>query len=436
MTEKAKITKLYDTLTGDEDARTCKDIPESACVDLPYNFFLNLIPRSMSKIGDELASAKLVLPWLLSVIGAPAFLAGLLVPIRESGSLLPQLLVGGYIRRYAIRKWFLVIGSVLQGVAVLGMALVGWTLSGAIAGWAIIGLLVLFSLSRGISSVSGKDVLCKTVSKNRRGTLMGYAGLLAGLVTIVVGAYFKLSTGTAHADGLFFGMLVTAGVLWLIAAVVFTRLRELPGATEGGVNAFKKAVESLALLKIDAGLRHFILTRTMLLSTALVIPFYVILGREQTGGDLSGLGLMMLASGLAGSLSAPVWGRFADRSSRLVMVWSAVIAGFLGISVYILTMINPAVMQAEYTYAVFFLIMGIAHSGVRLGRKTYLIDMATPETRPSYVALSNTTIGVLILLGGVLTAGLSVFGTKYVILILACISLVAAVSALKLREVE
>jgi hypothetical protein len=37
----------------------------------------------------------------------------------------------------------------------------------------IVGLLVLFSLTRGLCSVSAKDVLGKTVSKARRGNLMG-----------------------------------------------------------------------------------------------------------------------------------------------------------------------------------------------------------------------------------------------------------------------
>jgi hypothetical protein len=107
---------LYDLVTGDEDARVCKDIPDSACSDQPQNFFLQLGANVCTKIGDELASAKLVLPWLLSAAGAPGFFIGLLVPIRESLSLLPQLFVAAAIRARAIRKWFWVGGSVVQGL--------------------------------------------------------------------------------------------------------------------------------------------------------------------------------------------------------------------------------------------------------------------------------------------------------------------------------
>ncbi|WP_405107995.1 hypothetical protein L0Z65_12330 [Phaeobacter sp. BS52] len=44
-----------------------------------------------TKLADGLIDPKLVLAWLLNAIGAPGYLIGVLVPVRESGSLLPQL---------------------------------------------------------------------------------------------------------------------------------------------------------------------------------------------------------------------------------------------------------------------------------------------------------------------------------------------------------
>jgi hypothetical protein len=42
------------------------------------------------------------------------------------------------------------------------------------------------------------------------------------------------------------------------------------------------------------------------------------------------------------------------------------------------------------------------HGGVRLGRKIYLVDMASGDNRAAYVAVSNTLIGVLMLAGGLI----------------------------------
>ena len=162
---KPRIDDLYDLVTGDEDARVCKDIPPESCDDQPRNFFAYLGANLLTKVADELCSAKLILPWLLGALGAPAAFVGLLVPIREAGVLLPQLAVAAYVRRLALRKGVWILGSLLSAIALAIMALAAATLSGAAAGWAIIGMLVLFSLMRGLCSVSAKDVLGKTVSK-------------------------------------------------------------------------------------------------------------------------------------------------------------------------------------------------------------------------------------------------------------------------------
>jgi hypothetical protein len=150
---------MYEQVTGDEDARVCKDIPEASCQHLPRNFFAYLFANLFSKIADELSSARLILPWLLGVLGAPAAFTGFLVPIREAGVLLPQLLVAAYIRRLPIRKTVWLLGAGLSGLCLLIMALTVVKLDGVAAGWIVLLLITLYSIARGLCSVSAKDVL-------------------------------------------------------------------------------------------------------------------------------------------------------------------------------------------------------------------------------------------------------------------------------------
>ena len=89
----------YDQITGDEDARVCKDIPDAACRHLPRNLIAYLFANFLSKVADELSSARLILPWLPGSLAAPAAFVGFLVPIREACVLLPQSAVAAYIRR-------------------------------------------------------------------------------------------------------------------------------------------------------------------------------------------------------------------------------------------------------------------------------------------------------------------------------------------------
>ncbi|MCG5536660.1 MFS transporter [Ectothiorhodospira mobilis] len=430
------VVELYEAITGDEDARVCKDIPESACRVQPASFFIHLISNTATKIGDELASAKLVLAWLMAALGAPAALAGLLVPIREAGALMPQLLVAAFIRHAPVRKWFWIWGSIGQALAVAGMGLTALSLTGAAAGWVLVALTVVFALARGMSSVASKDVLGKTISKQRRGTLMGYASAAAGAVTLMLGLGLTLQGGADAGAGFFAVLLLAAAGLWLLAAAVFAMLREEPGATGGGGNAITESLRSLGLLRTDAPFRRFVLTRALLMSTALAQPFYVMLAQQQGDGGLADLGLLILATGLAGTLSAPIWGRLSDRSSRRVLMAAGTLAGGLGVAVFLLVNLGVPWALTSWAFAAFLLIMGIAHAGVRLGRKTYLVDMATTETRAAYTAVSNTVIGILLLAGGLFGLVAQLAGTATAILALSLLALAGAVSAARLGEVQ
>lgn len=426
---------FYDLVTGDEDARVCKDIPDAACNDQPENFVLQLGANVCTKIGDELASAKLVLPWLLSAAGAPTFFIGMLVPVRESLSLLPQLFVAAAIRASPIRKWYWIWGSVAQGLCVAAMAAAALFLEGAAAGWTVLGLLILFSLARGVSSVAAKDVMGKTVSKTRRGTLTGYAAAAAGLVTVFAGAVLQLGDGDPDSAARIFGLLLVAAGLWMLGAALFAGVREQPGATEGGGNAGREALASLSILVTDAPFRRFVITRALLVATALLVPFYAMLAREESGGGIADLGALMVAAGIASTVSSGLWGRMSDRSSRDVLRLAATIAGVLSVAVAAWQMAGAPGLPAGWVVAAAFFVIGVAHAGIRIGRKTYLVDMANAQTRATYVAVSNTAIGVVLLAGGVFGWLADWIGTAETIGVLGLICLAGALGAARLDEV-
>jgi hypothetical protein len=426
---------LYDLLTGDEDARVCRDIPEAACREQPRNFFIHIGSLVASKAGDRLSSSKLVLSWLFTGLGAPTFMLGLLVPIRESLSLIPQLFVAGAIRRVGVRKWFWVGGSVVQGAAVVAMAVTALFLRGAAAGWTILALLVVFSFARGVCSVAAKDVLGKTISKSRRGTVSGYASSVAGAITIVVGVVALAVKPEQQGLSLFVTLLLIAGGLWILAAAIFSQLEEYSGATEGGANAITEAFAQMGLIRTDRDLRQFLLVRTLLLSTALVAPFYVSIASEHSGGALTQFGAMLIATGAASFLSAPAWGRMADRSSRRVMSVAALLAAIAGFLTAGLAQ-TPDLPYPAVAFASTYFLLSIAHAGVRVGRKTHLIDIATAENRASYVAVSNTFIGMMLIVGGVFGGIASMAGQTAVILLLSALSLIGAGAAWRLDEVQ
>jgi hypothetical protein len=69
---KSRTDTAYMILSGDDRPdRACKSIPDSSCTNLPRNYVMNVVNGTASKLAEQVASAKVALPWLLGAIGAP-----------------------------------------------------------------------------------------------------------------------------------------------------------------------------------------------------------------------------------------------------------------------------------------------------------------------------------------------------------------------------
>ncbi|MEH6792161.1 hypothetical protein [Parasphingorhabdus sp.] len=431
MASRSTTDKAFQAIIIDDEGRVCADIPESACQQEPGNFFKHVGALALTKSADGLVDPKLVLSWLMTSLGAPVALIGLLVPVREAGALLPQLLTAGALRRLPRRKWAWAAGSAVQGIAAAAIGLVAIGLTGVGAGWAIIVALAILALARSVCSVCYKDVLGKTVDRSRRGTATGLAGSIAAVT--VIGYALALSFELLDRMLLVTGGLFLAGAAWVASAALFATLKEKAGATEGGKNALKEALANLAYLRDDPQLARFILTRGLLTATALAPPFMIAVGSE-AGEGYDRLGFLVLASALASLLSSFVWGRLSDRSSRKVLVFSALVAA--GILTATSWLAFAGALAGGYIMPVLLFGLMIAYQGVRLGRSTHLVDMADQDSRAADTALSNTVIGLLLLAGGLFSLVASWFGGAVVLAIMAAMSGLAIVAAWGLEEVQ
>lgn len=388
---------------------------------------------TLQNMGDRVVDAKTVLSWLLTALGAPAAFAGLLVPIREAGSMLPQTVLMPFVQRLRVRRWVWVVGALTQAICVAAMALVAATLDGLAAGLGILGALALFAVGRSASSIATKDVLGRTIPKGRRGRVTGFATVASGAAAITLGIAMRAIGGEHTPAATFAWLLVGAAATWLLAAAVFATVREDPGDHEDV--PFSQATSTVVrLLREDAPFRRFMLARTLLLVSALSPPYVVVLATRIGGSGLSGLGPFVISSGIAALIGGGVWGRAADHSSRRVMMAaaggsSAVVFGFL------LALRVDGLRELTLLYPAAYLMLALAHTGSRIGRKTYVVDLAEGNTRTEYVAVSNTAMGVLLLVAGAISAGVAAFGVEAALLLLALLGVAGVVASRSLPEV-
>ncbi len=426
---------IYELLTGDDEGRVCRDIPASACRHQPANVVRHVLSLGATKSGDGLADPKIVLAWLLVAVGAPVYLLGVLVPVREAGALLPQLFIARSIRAQPVRKWFWIGGSLVQGICVAGMGVAALLLQGDAAGWTIVLLLLLFALARSVCSVGYKDVLGKTVSKSLRGRTTGAATTLSSGVILLLGVLLTLGWLDTGLHTLA-GMLFLAAGAWILAAVVFASIPEEAGATEGGANALGVAMEQFHLLREDAQLSRFILARCMLLTVALSPPFLLALSGDVQSAEPGRLGPLVLASALAALLSSYAWGRLADRSSRRVLMYAASLGAVALATTGLLALLLPGALSVGPVLPALLFLVLICYQGVRMGRAVHLVDMAGADRRAAYTALSNTLVGVCLLLAAMLGAASAVTGVPVMLLIFAAISALGARVAAGLAEAQ
>ncbi|MFU8860705.1 MAG: MFS transporter [Cyclonatronaceae bacterium] len=421
MSSKPFKERAYEFLTEETD-NACEDLPDSACREAPGNFFLNAANGTLTKLAEAIASPGLVFPWILASVGAPASLSGFLVPLRRGGALLPQLAVSGYIRAFKKRKWFWAGAGFTQAVSLGLMVPTVLLLEGLTAGILILLLLAVFSVASGVGSVSYKDVLAKTIPKGKRGTLLSVRAAVGGLLSLAAGLLMTRFLGEDESTTAYLLLLGAAAVLWFFSAVLFAFIRETDGETGGSRNALKEAITGFHLLKKQPGFRMFVAVRSLLLGLQLSVPFYALYARELTGKGAGSLGFFIVASSLAMVISSPFWGRFADKKSHIVLRLGGFIGALAGILALVLGWL-PDNYHHELLFAVVFFFAGFGQAAVRLGRKTYLVD-ATPERdRPTYVALSNTLVGLFTLAGALLgfiadAAGLEVLIMVFIFIIL------------------
>ncbi|UTT67257.1 MFS transporter [Janibacter sp. CX7] len=432
------------------------ELPDDVQRNVPGNTLRLVGANALQSSGDQMVNASTVLPWLFHAIGVPAALTGALVPIRESGSMLPQAFLTPFVIKVRQRKLVTLVGALVQAVAVAVMAVTAAIGSGLAAGLTIIVALAVFSLGRCLTSIASKDVQARTVPKGERGQINGLATTASGLVAITLGLAVRALGEDLDAQTLA-AILGIGSVLWVLVALVWWSVREpvdeVPQSdapsrrSQSDLLRDRKSEEeqdnwfaqTLTLLREDATFRSFVTVRSFLLVSSLSPPFIVTLAVQAGAPALTGLGGFIIASGLAALLGGRIFGRMADRSSKRLMTTGAALASLVLLVLVLLDTSLDLDGDSLVTYAIFvaaYFLVTMLHTGVRVGRKTYVVDMAEGDQRTTYVAVSNSAMGIVLLLVGAISSAIAGFGVIWALLFLAGLGVLGVVSSRRLPEVE
>lgn len=384
--------------------------------------------NALQNLGDQIVASKTVLPALFNAAGVPAFFTGLLTPIRESGSMLPQAALTPWVTTHRARKRLWMIGSTGQAISAAVIALAAFFIRGAWLGVIVLLALAALSLFRALCSIAGKDVQARTISKGQRGRVTGSATALGGGATLLAGVIlFLLGDLTISTMGI---VLLVGASTWAIATRVFSHVEEpVPEGEQEGIDKSWWS-DTWKLFTDDAQFRNFVIVRALLLVSALSTAFIVLLH-----DDLSGVFGFVIASGLASLIGGRVSGIFSDKSSKNTMA-----AGAAASSVIILLIVASSHWASDAVNAwvmpLGFFAVNLAHTSVRVARKTYVMDMAGGDKRTQYVGAANTMMGIILLIVGGISSVIALAGPEAALIFLVLVGFIGVWRAGSLKEVS
>ncbi|HEX8230447.1 MAG TPA: MFS transporter [Chloroflexia bacterium] len=388
--------------------------PEGA-LHASRNFRLGVWNGISVTLLDSLIAPSLVLAWFINRLGAPNVLVGLLPAILSGGWFLPQMLVASRVQglKYMMPQYRRVgvIRTVTMGLIALSTLL--------LAPWPEVLLAVFFALytfyafAAGFSGLPWLEVVGKVIPPRRRGTFFGlrnfWGGLLALLAAAPIGAVLSeqfLGLTFPYNFALLFGI---ATVCVGFAIWAWSSMHEPPATvTSPPVSVRNLVRRGVRAFKEDGDYRAFMVSRILISLATVADPFYVVYAKTQLGAPAATVGLYLGAIAVSSLLSNFLWSPLADRAgNRTLMVLTVASVAMVPATALVLSLL-AGMFASELlftTFALVFVLSGLALGAARIINNNMLLTIAPRAELSTYVGFLNTVLGVVIfvpVLGGLL----------------------------------
>jgi len=356
------------------------------------NLFLLSSDFVLFMVGFVFWDPTVVVPVFVKELTGSDLMVGVFSAIRILTISLPGLWAASFLHTQPRKKPLVVWSSFGGRLPVLFIALATLLWAGQ-APWLVVVLLAIsvgmFFTSEGLNGVSWPDLVGKVLPSEIRGRFLGASQLVASIAGLGSGRLVSLILGHAAWD------LPTRWALLFACAFVgfalsFVMLASIHEDRDDKIPAppdLWASLRSMATyLRQDASLRRIVATQLLLASAGSAFPFFSVYAVALLPGGNAMLGTFLILQSLGGIVAAPLWGYLIDRvgswlAIRLVaLAYAAALGGvlmgaFLGV-------------PAPFFLLAFFL-LGVVSSTSWWSFTSYLLDLATPERRATYLASSS-----------------------------------------------
>ncbi|MBE9471424.1 MAG: MFS transporter [Chloroflexi bacterium] len=381
-------------------------IPEH---EVRRSFALGVFNGTAFRFAETLIDPPLILTWFVSQLTSSNLLIGLVAPMGNAGWFLPQIFVSTRIQRMERKMPSYTLAAVIRTIAWVLLAAAVWLVDDPRL--LLVGFFALYAIARlsaGLAGLTFFDVVAKTIPARRRGSFFAWRQLLGGLLGLGGGWIVKtilyhpaLSFPRGHAV-LF---LVYCAVM-VLALAAFALIREPPGPVVAEPVTLREQLwRAGRLWRTDQVYRRYIAARLSLAMANIALPFYGIYAKNVLGAPEGMVGIYVVARVGALLLSNLLWGRLSDRrGNRLVMRLVSLGSGLAALSALALVgmmgLLRPQGAWLPYLALPLFFLDGAMLPAQILSGSNFLLELVPGAERPLYLGLSNTLMGVVVLISG------------------------------------
>lgn len=404
-----------------------------------WNFRALLGQGALGGVGQQLAGAGLVLPFLFTAVGGPIFVAGLLVPVYRGTGLVSQILAVPMIEGAKLHKHYIAASFLITAVALAVLCLTAQAVGPVLLVAIFLFVAAILGICVALDSLASQDLLGRMLQAESQTTMFFGQTALAGSLAIgfaLFGEYF-INSGSAvgeHIELICYGIGVT-----LLAAVVISIVREPARSIVRDGMTPRQRLARLRSQFVTAyelpWLRQFLVARMLFLSIELAIPFFAIHAATLYPNNRSSLNVFVIACGGGLALGGIIWPRLGEKSLRLVMVLSSITTSVAGI-VAILIATVPG-WQSPFSHAAVFVLAGIGLEGIVNARAVYIVARTSDDERPACITVASVLTGLVGVLVAIAFSTLAHFtGAVWPVWVIVGLNIVAALFAMRLSDVR
>lgn len=355
-----------------------------------------------------------VLPSYLSGLTTSPVLLGLGPAIKNAGWLMPQLVVAGMIEGRPRSKQVVVAAALVGRLAfILLPLLMLWP--GIAPGVKIalfLGLYTVFSFAEGVTGVPWTEMMGRAIPARRRGRLLGNMQSIAGLTSLAAGLAVRSLLGNDRLSypANYAVLFAIGAVLLLGSGTMMALVKEPAGRVTRPRVTLSESLRSIpGRVRESPAFGRLLVTRLLAASPSLVLPYFVLYGKQELGLSAVWVGNSITAQMLGTVVFGQVWARLSVRHGYQPLIKAACLTGALIPAWTILSAGANAIPAlrglAPLLFLMTYLTIGAYFSSIWVGFTNYLLEIVPEPDRPLYIGILSTAAGPMAFLaapGGLL----------------------------------